>query len=75
MEVTLSLEGPQSETLSPDVLEALDSEPQARAFFESLATFYRNTYVKWIESTKRPETRAARIREMLELLRAGKKQK
>ena len=75
VEVRLSPEGPQSETLSPDVIEALDSEPQAKTFFESLATFYRNTYVKWIESAKRPETRAARIREMLELLRAGKKQK
>ena len=75
MEVTLSPEGPQSETLSSDVIEALESEPQARTFFESLATFYRNTYVKWIESAKRPETRVARIREMIKLLKAGKKQK
>jgi hypothetical protein len=75
VEVTLSPEGPQSETLSPDVIEALESEPQARTFFESLATFYRNTYVKWIESAKRPETRVARIREMIKLLKAGKKQK
>jgi len=40
-----------------------------------LATFYRNTYIKWIESAKRPETRAARIEEMVQLLKAGKKQK
>lgn len=75
VDVVLFPEGPQSEGLSPDVVSALDAEPQAKAFFESLATFYRNTYIKWIESAKRPETRAARITEMIELLKAGKKQK
>jgi len=47
----------------------------SRAFFESLATFYRNTYINWIEGAKRPTTRAARIGEMIELLKAGRKQK
>ena len=75
VDVVLSPEGPQSEGLSADVASALDAEPQAKAFFESLATFYRNTYIKWIESAKRPETRTARIKEMIELLKAGKKQK
>jgi bacteriocin resistance YdeI/OmpD-like protein len=75
VEVVLSPEGPQSEGLSPDVVSALEAEPQAKAFFESLATFYRNTYIKWIESAKRPETRAARINEMVELLKKGRKQK
>lgn len=75
VDVVLSPEGPQSESLSPDVADALDAAPQAKAFFESLATFYRNTYIKWIESAKRPETRAARLKEMIELLKAGKKQK
>ena len=75
VDVVLSPEGPQSESMSPDVVVALDAEPQAKAFFESLATFYRNTYIKWIESAKRPETRTARIKEMIELLKAGKKQK
>ena len=75
VDVVLSPEGPQSESLSTDVAEALEAEPQAKAFFESLATFYRNTYIKWIESAKRPETRAARVKEMIELLKAGKKQK
>jgi hypothetical protein len=75
VDVVLSLEGPQSESLQPDVVAALDAEPQAKTFFESLATFYRNTYIKWIESAKRPETRTARIIEMIELLKAGKKQK
>lgn len=75
VDVALDPEGPQSESLAGDVLAALDAEPEAKAFFESLATFYRNTYIKWIESAKRPETRSARINEMIELLKAGKKQK
>jgi hypothetical protein len=75
VEVMLAPEGPQSDTLAPDMLAALDSEPEARAFFESLATFYRNGYVRWIESAKRPETRSVRIAEMLSLLKAGKKQR
>ena len=75
VEVVLTPEGPQADTLAPDILAALDSEPEAKAFFESLATFYRNGYVRWIESAKRPETHSARIAEMLSLLKAGKKQR
>jgi hypothetical protein len=75
VEVVLSAEGPQSEQLAPDVAAALQSDPAAKAFFESLATFYRNTYIKWIESAKRPETRTTRIAEMMRLLKGGQKQK
>jgi uncharacterized protein YdeI (YjbR/CyaY-like superfamily) len=75
VEVVLSPEGPQSATLSADVVAALDAEPQAKEFFEALATFYRKGYIKWIEGAKRPETRAARIAEMIQLLKEGKKQK
>lgn len=75
VDVVLSPEGPQSERLSPDVSSALDAEPEAKAFFDALATFYRKNYIRWIESAKRPETRSARIVEMVKLLQAGKKQK
>ena len=75
VEVVLAPEGPQSDSLSPDVVAALNTEPQARTFFDSLATFYRNTYIRWIESAKRPETRNARIAQMIGLLKAGKKQR
>ena len=75
VEVVLAPEGPQADALAADILAALESEPEARAFFESLATFYRNGYLRWIEGAKRPETRSARIAEMLGLLNAGKKQR
>jgi hypothetical protein len=74
VEVTLSAEGPQFEQLAPDVTAALESDPQAKALFESLATYYRNGFIKGIEGAKRPETRAARIEEMMRTLKSGKKQ-
>ena len=74
--VELHPEGPQQETLTQDITSALDAEPQAREFFDSLATFYRKGYLRWIDSTKKkPEVRAARIAEMITLLNAGKKQR
>jgi hypothetical protein len=75
VEVMLSPEGPQTDLLAPDISSALEAEPQARAFFEALPTFYRNNFVRWIASAKKPETRAAHIKEMMELLKAGKRQK
>ncbi len=73
--VMLTPEGPQLATLAPDIVAALEAEPQAKTFFESLATFYRKGYIGWIESAKRPETRAARIAETVRLLKAEQKQR
>ncbi|MCS6858843.1 MAG: YdeI/OmpD-associated family protein [Abditibacteriales bacterium] len=75
VEVVLAPEGPQADALAPDIVVALDAEPQAKAFFDSLATFYRKNYVRWVESAKRPATRQKRIAEMVQLLKAGKKQR
>lgn len=72
--VLLAPEGPQWDSLPTDLAEALDAEPEARAFFESLATFYRKGYLRWLEgSARRPEVRRERIREWIDLLKAGKK--
>jgi hypothetical protein len=73
--VSLTPEGPQQATVAPDVAAALASAPAAATFFNALATFYRKNYMRWIESAKRPETRAARISEMIGLLQAGRRQK
>lgn len=76
VEVVLAPEGPQREDLAPDFAAALESEPEAGAFFGSLAQFYRKAYLRWIDATKRqPEKRAARIEETIELLKAGVKQR
>ena len=75
IEVVLQPDGHQSGTVAPDIAAALDAEPQARLFFESVAPFYRNNFIRWIESARRPQTRSARISEMISMLNAGKKQR
>jgi hypothetical protein len=75
VEVALSPEGPQTDNIASDIAAALNTEPEAENFFNALPTFYRKNYIRWIESAKRPETRANRIAEMTALLKEGKRQK
>ena len=75
-EVAIRLEGPQPDDLAADIVAALDERPRARAAFAALATFYRRGWLRWIDGTKRrPDVRAQRIAEMLDLLEAGNKQR
>ena len=74
--VELAPEGPQREDLADDVAAALAANPAAAAFFDTLAQFYRKAYVRWIDGTsRRPDLRAARIAEVVDLLAAGIKQR
>ena len=74
--MVLEPEGPQRDDLAPDIVAALDAEPEAGEFFDSLAQFYRRAYLRWIDATKRrPDVRAERIAEMVELLQAGRKER
>lgn len=76
VEVILEPEGPQLDSLAPDLADALTARPDALAFFLSLATFYRKGYLRWVDATKRrPDVRAARIAELVELLAAGHKER
>jgi hypothetical protein len=76
VEVILEPEGPQLDSLAPDLAEALAARPEALDFFISLATFYRKGYLRWVDATKRrPDVRAARIAELIELLAAGHKER
>jgi hypothetical protein len=76
VEVVLEPEGPQRDDLAPDVAAALEAAPDAAAFFDSLAQFYRRAYLRWIDATKRwPEQRPLRIAEMIRLLEEGKKER
>jgi hypothetical protein len=69
-------EGPQRGDLAPDIAAALDANPAAAAFFDSLAQFYRRAYLRWIDATKRrPDQRALRIAEVIRLLEAGQKER
>lgn len=59
-------------TVPDDFREALDAEPAAREFFESLGNTKRYAFLYRIRDAKRPDTRAKRIAEYVELLRVGK---
>lgn len=74
--VELSPEGPQRGDLADDIAAALAANPAAGAFFDTLAQFYRRADLRWIEATsRRPDVRAARISEVLDLLAAGVKER
>jgi hypothetical protein len=74
--VMIMPEGPQSEALAADIVAALKADPEAAGFFDGLATFYRKKYLRWIDATRRsPEVRAQRIAELVELMKAGKKER
>ena len=76
VEVEVWAEGPQVEALPEDIAAALDASPPAKAFFESLATFYRKAYLTWLAgSARRPDVRKERIAEFIGLLEAGKKER
>jgi hypothetical protein len=74
--VELAPEGPQRADLADDIAAALAASPDAAAFFDTLAQFYRKAYLRWIDATtRRPDVRAARIAEVVGLLSAGVKER
>lgn len=76
VDVDISPEGPQRDDLAPDFAAALEANPKAAAFFDTLAQFYTKAYLKWIDGTsRRPALRTERIAEVVQLLEAGIKQR
>jgi Bacteriocin-protection, YdeI or OmpD-Associated/Domain of unknown function (DUF1905) len=74
VQVQIAPEGPQRGDLSADFAAALDANPTAGQFFDSLAQFYRKDYLRWIDATQRsPQLRAERISLVIELLAGGQK--
>ncbi len=74
--IELAPEGPQRADLADDIAAALEANPAAGAFFDTLAQFYRKAYLRWIDATtRRPDLRAARIAEVVDLLAAGIKER
>jgi len=65
-------DSPATATVPEDFQAALDAEPAAREFFASLGATKRYSFLYRIQDAKRPETRAKRIAEYVELLRAGR---
>jgi uncharacterized protein YdeI (YjbR/CyaY-like superfamily) len=63
---------PATATVPDDFQQALDAEPAAREFFETLGSTKRYSFLYRIADAKRPETRARRIAEYVDLLREGR---
>jgi bacteriocin resistance YdeI/OmpD-like protein/uncharacterized protein DUF1905 len=73
VDVALELDTkPREVDLPPTLADALAADPEARAAFERLAFTHRKEFARWIEEAKREETRARRVTQALEMLRAGK---
>ncbi len=64
---------PSVSRLPSYIEQALRASPPAWKCFEQLAPSHRRAYIAWIDSAKREETRARRLREALSLLAAGKR--
>jgi uncharacterized protein YdeI (YjbR/CyaY-like superfamily) len=70
--------------LSIDLVLCLDEDPEARAFFDTLAPSHQNYFSKWIESAKTDATKTKRLAQSMnafsqklsygEMIRANKNQ-
>ncbi len=64
---------PREVTIPPDVAQALETNPEADAFFKQLSYSHQREYVQWIEAAKRDTTRQKRIEDMVEMLEQEKR--
>lgn len=73
VEVTVTLDTEAREVIVPEPLAvALAADPVARAAFESMSYTHRKEYVRWVDEARKDETRERRVRQAVEMMRAGK---
>ncbi len=61
---------PREVSLPPDLAAALDAHPPARERWQELSFTHQREYVEAIDGAKRPETRARRLAQAVEAIRA-----
>jgi Bacteriocin-protection, YdeI or OmpD-Associated/Domain of unknown function (DUF1905) len=61
---------PRIAVIPPDVAKALGKRKKLKAIFDALSYSHQKEYMAWIESAKKPDTRATRIEKMLKMLEA-----
>ena len=66
-------EGQRAATIPEDLQAALDAQPKAREFFETLDSQNRYAVLYRVGDAKRPETRARRIEKFVAMLARGEK--
>ncbi|VXB90082.1 YdeI/OmpD-associated family protein [Aeromicrobium sp. 9AM] len=76
VDVEITLDTAPREMKAPDDLaEALRAAPEAATFFESLSFSHKRSYVDWIVSAKKDDTRQRRVAQAVELLLTKRKQR
>ena len=72
--VTLSRDVAERKMTPPnDLATLLAANPSAAAYFDKLAYTHQREFVRWLEGAKRPDTRAHRLAETVEMLGQGRK--
>src|SRR5438477_2910488 len=72
--VQLVILGPEAEpTVPADLRVALTAFHEAKTLWKDLTPIGRRDWIRWIESAKKPETRARRITRSVEQLSSGKR--
>jgi len=73
VQVTVALDGgPREVTVPAALTAALDGDQEARAAFDRLAFTHRKEYARWVDEAKKEETRDRRVRQAVEMIKAGK---
>lgn len=74
IEVELQLDtAPREVTVPADLSVALNAEPEAKRFFESLSYSNQLRHVLSVNEAKTPETRERRVAKAMDMLREGRK--
>jgi len=64
---------PSTTTMPPDLQAALDADPKARSFFDTLSASSRFVIIRSVESAKQAATRERRIAKYVAMCRNGEK--
>jgi Bacteriocin-protection, YdeI or OmpD-Associated/Domain of unknown function (DUF1905) len=73
VDVSIELDQAPREVEVPEALAtALATDEEAQAAFDAMAYTHRKEYARWVAEAKRDETRERRVRQALEMIRAGK---
>ena len=59
-------------SVPPDLEKALAASPAAKAAWDDITPLAKNEWICWVESVKKPETRAHHIKRTWTELREGK---
>jgi uncharacterized protein YdeI (YjbR/CyaY-like superfamily) len=66
-------DGGRAATVPPDLQDAFDANPKAKAFFATLDSANRYAVLFRLQTAKKPETRERRLRQFVDMLARGEK--